>query len=184
MSSRACFRCTTLTCWSTCACTGPNRGQALANAGCATRSTKTSTPSATTFGVRTAFYFEWLGFLASRAAMLSARSSSSYPLSTDTREGVVLWWCEHNLVCADIGKPTFPCKVALAPSTSGKSAASRLRRTESASVFSLICSTLLGGPLRLGKGDGGLEAALALDAEAGARVALWGLAAEGLCEPA
>ena len=100
------------------------------------------------------------------------------------RCSVVLWWCEHNLVCADIGKPTFPCKVALAPSTSGKSAASRLRRTESASVFSLICSTLLGGPLRLGKGDGGLEAALALDAEAGARVALWGLAAEGLCEPA
>ena len=44
------------------------------------------------FGVHIAFYFEWLGFLASRAAMLSARSSSSYPLSTDTREGVV-WYC-------------------------------------------------------------------------------------------
>ena len=35
------------------------------------------------------------------------------PIPTDTREGVVLWWCElHNLVSTDIGKPTFPCKVA------------------------------------------------------------------------
>ena len=43
------------------------------------------------FGVHIAFYFEWLGFLASRAAMLSARSSSSYPPSPRTRAKV--WYC-------------------------------------------------------------------------------------------